>query len=323
MGPIYSKTPVLTITGGLFLSNYANLGGGVATSGTSVSKFNNVKILGNEANASSLSRGGFLYLGDGAEDSEFVNCIIVGNKSAYRHGVYSPNGETRFLHCSILGNHAEQEGGVVLLFGGDSVVLENSIMWNNNASDGNDIWVNLGTASANYCLFDPSRSIGEISGASNINQDPLFYDAFGDDELLGTLDDDLRLLQNSPALDMGDANVADLPLTGLSGITRDAKPDLGAYEFLKTQVRPMVDQRCFLFMRETHLLQLWKQLMKMDTILFSLWLVVKISLEFSLNLKWVLFISRHHLIMSFRMTPMEIINMRLQLKFQMDIQVCR
>ena len=232
-GAIYSKTPVLTITGGLFRSNYANLGGGVATSGTSVSKFNNVKILGNEANASNLSRGGFLYLGDGAEDSEFVNCIIVGNKSAYRHGVYSPNGETRFLHCSILGNHAEQEGGVALLFGGDSVVLENSIMWNNNASDGNDIWVNLGTASANYSLFDPSRSIGEISGASNINQDPLFYDAFGDDELLGTLDDDLRLLQNSPALDMGDANVADLPLTGLSGITRDAKPDLGAYEFFE------------------------------------------------------------------------------------------
>ena len=32
-----------------------------------------------------------------------------------------------------------------------------------------------------------------ISGSSNFNQSPLFYDAYGKDQLIGTIDDDLRI----------------------------------------------------------------------------------------------------------------------------------
>jgi len=40
----------------------------------------------------------------------------------------------------------------------------------------------------------------------NLDDDPLFVDPNGADGLVGTEDDDLRLMQDSPAIDMGDNN---------------------------------------------------------------------------------------------------------------------
>ena len=74
------------------------------------------------------------------------------------------NGETRFIHSTIVGNEAAEEGGVSLLFSNDSMILENSIMWENSAPKGKDFWVNQGSVSAYASIFDPSQSIGNISG---------------------------------------------------------------------------------------------------------------------------------------------------------------
>ncbi len=232
-GAIYCESQEVSISGGFFLGNWADYGGGVATNGTSQSNFDNIRILGNEANASSNSQGGFLYLGTGSTHSKFVNCVIAGNKSAYRHGVFSPKGTTQFLHCSIVANEAKQQGGVAILFSNDILLIENSIVWQNSAPTANEIWVNQGTVIANYSIFDPDRSMGTISGVSNLNQDPLFYDSSGMDKFMGTLDDDLRLLSSSPAINAGYANTADQPSTDLASINRDSKPDLGAYEYFE------------------------------------------------------------------------------------------
>ena len=68
-GAIYCKNTDLNVSGGIFLDNWSEFGGGVATNGTSEVNFENLKILGNESNASSSARGGFLYLGSNAVNS--------------------------------------------------------------------------------------------------------------------------------------------------------------------------------------------------------------------------------------------------------------
>ena len=80
-------------------------------------------ILGNEANTSSSSNGGFAYFGGSGANTLFVNCMISGNKSTYRNGVFRGNGSNRFVNCSIVGNQSGNEGGVALLQSGDSVAI--------------------------------------------------------------------------------------------------------------------------------------------------------------------------------------------------------
>ncbi|MEK9632678.1 MAG: choice-of-anchor Q domain-containing protein, partial [Opitutae bacterium] len=230
-GAIFAESN-LNFSGGLFLGNYANFGGGVATQGSVSCSFSNMRILGNESNSSSSSSGGFAYFNTGSTGSTFVNCVISGNKSLGRNGVYRPTGATRFVNCSIVGNQSGAEGGIALLFSGDSLALDNSIMWGNTATTGNEIYVNSGTASANYSLFNPAQSNGTISGSNNQNSDPLFTDANGADNVYGTDDDDLSLQSSSPALDNASSSVANYSTTDLLGRSRSGNPDRGAYEFI-------------------------------------------------------------------------------------------
>ena len=117
------------------------------------------------------------------------------------------------------------------MFTGDSIELDNCIVWNNTAGTGNDIWVNAGTATANYSLFNPSESIGIISGSNHLSSDPLFTDANGPDNIAGTLDDDLTLQAGSPAIDQGSSALANYPIVDLNGSLRAGEPDMGAYEY--------------------------------------------------------------------------------------------
>ena len=82
----------LNMAGGLFLGNYANYGGGVATQGSVSCFLSNMRILGNESNSTASSSGGFGYFNTGSTGSTFVNCVISGNKSNGRNGVYRPTG---------------------------------------------------------------------------------------------------------------------------------------------------------------------------------------------------------------------------------------
>ena len=67
------------MNGTLFLGNYSNLGGGIATQGSVAVSFANTRALGNEANSSSSSNAGFIYLNSGTTSSIFVNCIFKNN----------------------------------------------------------------------------------------------------------------------------------------------------------------------------------------------------------------------------------------------------
>ena len=235
-GAFFVNGSNLNLTGDLFLGNYANLGGGIATQGTMSVSLSNVRALGNEANSSSSSSAGFIYLNSGVTSSTFVNSVFSGNKSLGRYGVYRPTGSSRFVNCSIVGNEAGTDGGVTLMFTGDSIELDNCIVWGNTAGTGNDIWVNAGTATANYSLFNPSESMGTISGSNNLSSDPLFTDANGADNIAGTLDDDLTLQAGSPAIDQGSSSLANFSTSDVLSRNRVGSPDMGAYEFASNSV---------------------------------------------------------------------------------------
>jgi len=77
-------------------------------------------------------------------------------------------------------------------------------------------------------------------GGGNIDENPLFVDAIGMDNIAGTMDDDLRLQTGSPAIDAGDNSLVPLGVTtDLDGNPRivdgdgdtTETVDMGAYEF--------------------------------------------------------------------------------------------
>ena len=230
-GAVYSKNASLSINGGLVMGNWSRFGGGIATLGVERVILTNIKVFANEANSSSDAQGGFLFLGTGATESKMINCVMAGNKSSFRNGVLSTKGEVRFVNCTLYGNQATDSGGISLLFSGDSLIFKNSILWANTDSNGYEIYINSGSASAEYSLVKPGDSPSLIQGSGLVFSDPAFVDINGLDDISGTADDDFTLLSNSPAIDGGVTSFTNYKSTDISGRTRDSSPDMGAYEY--------------------------------------------------------------------------------------------
>ena len=230
-GGIFNESSDFTISGGLFSNNLAQYGGAIATMNTQKTTFQNIKAFGNEASGSSNSQGGFLYLGNGANENNFLNCIFSGNKSSFRNGVLSASGATRFVHCTFYGNSAVGSGAISILFSGDSMEIHNSILWNNSDVNEYEISVNTGNVSINHSLLNLDKTPWLTSSSNNLNADPMFTDPEGNDGVVGTLDDDLMIAISSPAVDAGNGDLADLPTNDILGQRRDLSPDLGAYEY--------------------------------------------------------------------------------------------
>ena len=260
-----------TFSGGSFLGNSANYGGGISSSASVDLSFEGVLILGNESNASNSSSGGFAYFGFRETTSLFVNCLISGNKSTNRNGVFRPAGSNRFVNCSIVGNESADDGGITLLFSGDSVELDNSIVWNNTSgSSGNDFFVNGQSVSANYSIFNPGQSSGTISGSNNQNVDPEFIDADGADNLFGTIDDNLSLTSSSPAINSGSTGVSNYPSSDMYGNARIGLPDLGPYELLENTLPVFVTDSNQTIYENTTLVQISATDANGNTLVYSI-----------------------------------------------------
>ena len=79
-----------------------------------------------------------------------------------------------------------------------------------------------------YSLINPTNSPNLVIGEGVITADPLFVDADGVDDLIGTEDDNFLLSSGSPAIDVGSHLFTDYKGFDLEGRARDANPDLGA-----------------------------------------------------------------------------------------------
>lgn len=127
-----------------------------------------------------------------------VNCVFSGNSTAWNAGGLAVLwfGHPTVVNSTFSGNIGHNGGGIVNLEQGNATV-RNTILWGNESPQ---IGLQTGASiSVQYSLIE-----GGYTGTGNIGDDPLFVDPDGPDDTVGTLDDDLRLQDTSPAIDAAD-----------------------------------------------------------------------------------------------------------------------
>ncbi len=180
--------------------------------------------------------------------SELVNCIFSGNKARYDGGaVHNCESFVSLINCTISTNSAGQAGGGIHNDEG-SLTVSNCILWGNSyMTEYTDEIAQIYRPPGTMPIVEYSciqSWTGTWGGVGNISSDPRFVDYDGDDDIVGTDDDDLHLWGDSHCIDAGDADVTDLPATDIEGKTRrtdgdgdgTATVDMGAYEFIRLPV---------------------------------------------------------------------------------------
>lgn len=170
-GAIYSYGSDPNILNCTFLKNSSDDAGGAIVNLSNYCNITNSVFSGNTAS------GGGAIGGSGAY-TKVTNCTIVANAAT-----------------TIAGGMFEQTGGIE---------MTNTILWANTDSFGDEwsqIYADTATIETSHnCIQD----INSLAGYGNIDADPLFEDADGPDGIVGTADDNLRLLPSSPCIDAGD-----------------------------------------------------------------------------------------------------------------------
>lgn len=190
-----------------FRANVAliNYGGAIANSEGNSMNIANCRFMSNSADWG----GGGVYTSNG--NCVIANCTFTGNFGvADRGGAIHTFGDNTYLfvyNSTIVGNRNYQCGGIDA-FAGAQVFVRNSIVYGNVDDDPatNDEGEQLRRASdsaltVSYCNVQGWSGI--LGGTGNFNAIVQFVDSDGPDNILGTLDDNLRLLPNSPCIDRG------------------------------------------------------------------------------------------------------------------------
>lgn len=227
-GAFYNYSGTADLTRCVFFANVAASNGGGVYTEEGVVVLVNCVLNGNQAN-----RGGACY-SDG-DSPILVNCACSGNLAQLEGGgFYQNQGDPVFTNCTLAGNHAEAEGGGVYCSGACTPVVTSCVFWGNTDSQNGQqsSQVQGGTFDLNYCCVQDWT--GSLGGVGNTGSDPLLMNATGADDIVGTLDDDLRLSSTSLSIDTGDPHFTPiLATTDLEGHARVLcdQVDRGAYEF--------------------------------------------------------------------------------------------
>ncbi|MHC4084319.1 MAG: right-handed parallel beta-helix repeat-containing protein [Planctomycetota bacterium] len=162
------------------------------------------------------------------------DCTIVNNSWG---GIFcNYDNDLTITNCTISGNGSYPWGATVVL-NSSKVSINNCILWGN---EGLLFGLDSGSLSVSYSNVEggcPHTCIPpdcELDwGPGNIDADPLFLDSDGADNVIGTEDDNHRLLPGSPCIDAGDNSAIPLTVsTDLDGDPRitNGTVDMGAYE---------------------------------------------------------------------------------------------
>ncbi len=185
--------------------------------------------------------GGGVYIYPYYGDFIFRNNLVAGNTSIYEGGgAYFYPEYVRYadiVNNTVTGNTVSEEGyyggGMYIYCGDDNTVysLYNNIIWNNSASDGNDIYLYDNSYLNYFYVYDNDFSVlsTDFSGGesylyedSNVDVDPMFVSTA-----------DSHLQAGSPVIDDGNSLAPSLPEIDLDGNARvyGRAVDMGAYEY--------------------------------------------------------------------------------------------
>jgi formylglycine-generating enzyme required for sulfatase activity len=249
-GGIYNDHGGIIITNSGFIGNSANQAGGLLNT-SSNAKVTNCTFIGNSAIAGTAGAvcNPFSYC-------VLTNCLFAENSATADAGaVYNSHNTASLINCTFSSNSATNRGGG--MFNNDTLcTMSNCIMWGDTATQGNEIYLyndphpstinlaysNVEGGEANI-FMEPGCILNWDEG--NIDADPLFADADGADDIVGTEDDNLRLLASSPCIDAGDNSAVppeiatdldgnsrfiDIPWIQDTGYGTPPIVDMGAYE---------------------------------------------------------------------------------------------
>ncbi len=196
-----------TLTNVSFISNTASLGGGLANQDDSGTTMVNVMFNGNMADYG----GGMFTAGlAGHPLVKMTNTIFSGNQAKRDGGAIESRGCLLDMRqVTLANNHAADHGGGLNVLGGyvpgSEAQIFNSIFWGNTAPYGGQLY-NVDPAvlvSLDHVLIQSGCPENAFCGPF-WDADPLFVDPDGQDGLIGTWDDDLKLQEDSPAVDVGE-----------------------------------------------------------------------------------------------------------------------
>jgi hypothetical protein len=196
--------------------------------------------------------GTCLYLG--ASDVTLTNCAVFGNLVGSGSSVIRTEDEyydntVRLINCTVASNYnsgagTTGAGGIRVLPGDSTLILTNTIVWDNGSANGTAGIA--GNYTANYSLIQAANPGGTNLDGTGADNSIVFLSA-GNAANAPTQEGDYRLLGHSPCVGAG--NLASLPAdvsdTDSDGDTAETIPldvagnarvlnttlDLGAYEY--------------------------------------------------------------------------------------------
>lgn len=194
-GAIRQATASGTYTRCQFLQNDSGSNGGAMdmASTPSVLVFRDCRYVGNIAGGVG---GAVMQATASTTPPQWINCVFEGNASAGNGGaMYMNTGcQATVINGTLAGNVAGGSGGAIFVSGsGGPATVRNSIVWGNTPD---------GIAGPNATTYTCHQ--GAIAGAGNIVLDPSFVDA---------ADGDLRLAEDSPCIDAGNATLLALTVS--------------------------------------------------------------------------------------------------------------
>lgn len=203
------------------------------------------RFLGNSA----TGKGGAMYSIYDFSTVSIRNCIFSGNTAAVGGALcieYAEIAPGVVANCTFSANTAtlvdDSQGGHAIALGTAGNIpsrlnLRNCILWGN---DEQLVYLRAGStlAIASCCIQNGTHAIylrhgyegNVVDEGGIIENNPVFFDADGPDNIPGTRDDDLRIGDGSPCIDSG--TFVDAAPNDIDGKPRPQgnAPDIGAYE---------------------------------------------------------------------------------------------
>ncbi|MHC4695304.1 MAG: S8 family serine peptidase [Planctomycetota bacterium] len=247
----YAGTP--TISNCKFFGNITDYTGGAIVCSGADPMIVNCEFTGNIATS-----GGAIYCMQMSARPTIANCTFIGNRGRGGAGAIlcTLGASPTIVNSTFAGNIGPMLGGAICLRS-SSATLTNAILWANEGMFGPEMYLEgadtlVTIAYSNIDGGQPGIYLHEgaavVWGNGNLDADPLFVDLDGEDNIIGTADNDVRLGGGSPSIDAGDnaavppqaatdpdgnsrfLNDPEAPDVGNPGLVGPPIVDMGAFE---------------------------------------------------------------------------------------------